>query len=184
MDIYYHHTQTDLGLALVAFSPVGVCFLQFGKSLTDLRKELQITFPSNPLKAVEKREEPLLEKVERAITAAIAGYDSDAHDIPIALHGTKFQRSVWEYLRSIPSGEVRSYAEVARGLDLPRAARAVARACGANSIALLIPCHRVVRSDGTLGGYRWGIEAKRRLLAAERVTLYQGNSVTGDMPDS
>lgn len=169
MDISYHHAPTDLGLALLALSPAGVCFLQFGESLTDLLMELQAAFPSDNLTAVEKRGEPRIEKFERAMYAAIAGRDSETRDIPIALIGTEFQRSVWEYLRSIPLGEVRSYLEVARALKAPRSTRAVARACGANSIALLIPCHRVIRSDGSLGGYRWGIEAKRLLLAAERV---------------
>ena len=169
MDISYHHSPTDLGLALVALSPAGVCFLQFGQSLADLLKELQAAFPSNNLTAAKRHEEPRIETIERAMYAAIAGRDSETRDIPTALIGTDFQRSVWEYLRSIPLGEVRSYAEVARALKAPRSTRAVARACSANSIALFIPCHRVIRSDGSLGGYRWGIEAKRRLLAAERV---------------
>jgi AraC family transcriptional regulator of adaptative response/methylated-DNA-[protein]-cysteine methyltransferase len=88
-------------------------------------------------------------------------------------------------------GEVRSYSEIAQALNIPRATRAVARACGANSIALLIPCHRVIRSDGSLGGYRWGLEAKRRLLATEYGARfggpnfdYQGISVTGDIPET
>jgi len=88
--------------------------------------------------------------------------------IPLALHGTAFQLKVWRYLQTIPAGSVRSYAEVAAAIGQPKAARAVAGACAANRIAVMIPCHRVIRGDGGLGGYRWGLERKRALLDAER----------------
>jgi AraC family transcriptional regulator of adaptative response/methylated-DNA-[protein]-cysteine methyltransferase len=87
--------------------------------------------------------------------------------LPLDVGGTPFQRTVWQYLQTIPAGEVRSYAEVAAAIGKPAAVRAVASACAKNSLALIIPCHRVVRSDGSLGGYRWGVERKRALLALE-----------------
>jgi AraC family transcriptional regulator of adaptative response/methylated-DNA-[protein]-cysteine methyltransferase len=91
--------------------------------------------------------------------------------LPIALHGTAFQLKVWTYLQTIPSGSVKSYSEVAAALGQPKAARAVASACAANRLALVIPCHRVIRGDGTMGGYRWGLERKRALLETERNAL-------------
>jgi len=87
---------------------------------------------------------------------------------PLDLRGTEFQQQVWALLRKIPPGRTRSYAEIAAALGNPRATRAVARACASNRIAVVIPCHRVVRTDGTLGGYRWGVDRKERLLARER----------------
>jgi AraC family transcriptional regulator of adaptative response/methylated-DNA-[protein]-cysteine methyltransferase len=89
-------------------------------------------------------------------------------DIPLDLHGTAFERRVWQAIRQIPRGETRSYGEVAAALGQPTAARAVARACAANRVALVVPCHRVTRSDGESGGFRWGAELKRRLVASER----------------
>jgi AraC family transcriptional regulator of adaptative response/methylated-DNA-[protein]-cysteine methyltransferase len=88
--------------------------------------------------------------------------------MPVVLHGTAFQLQVWRYLQTIPAGSVQSYSEVAEGIGRPKAVRAVASACAANRIALVIPCHRVIRGDGGMGGYRWGLERKRALLDAER----------------
>uniref|UniRef100_UPI00202959BF methylated-DNA--[protein]-cysteine S-methyltransferase n=1 Tax=Actinotalea sp. C106 TaxID=2908644 RepID=UPI00202959BF len=98
---------------------------------------------------------------------ALAHGDSPGTDLPVDLHGTAFQARVWDALRRIPAGQTRSYTEVAEAIGAPTAVRAVASACGANPVALVIPCHRVVRSDGSLGGYRWGLEVKRRLLETE-----------------
>ncbi len=92
-------------------------------------------------------------------------------DLPLDVRATAFQQKVWQTLRQIPRGETRSYSEVAREIGDPHAVRAVARACASNPVALAVPCHRVVRSDGELAGYRWGIERKKKLLEAERVTL-------------
>jgi len=104
---------------------------------------------------------------------ALAGYlegERALSQMPLSLHGTAFQLKVWRYLQTIPAGSVQSYAEVAEAIGQPKAARAVANACGANRIAVVIPCHRVIRGDGTLGGYRWGLDRKRALLDAERRT--------------
>jgi AraC family transcriptional regulator of adaptative response/methylated-DNA-[protein]-cysteine methyltransferase len=92
-------------------------------------------------------------------------------DIPVDINGTNFQQSVWRYLRQIPPGETRTYSEVAEAIGQPKAVRAVARACASNKVALAIPCHRVVRQDGGMGGYRWGVERKLRLLQQEQPTL-------------
>jgi AraC family transcriptional regulator of adaptative response/methylated-DNA-[protein]-cysteine methyltransferase len=100
------------------------------------------------------------------VRAAIEGIGSE--DLPLDLRGTAFQWRVWEALRAIPRGQTRSYAEVAQAIGRPSAVRAVARACATNRAAVLIPCHRAVRSDGGMGGYRWGLERKRALLAGER----------------
>jgi O-6-methylguanine DNA methyltransferase len=94
-------------------------------------------------------------------------------NLPVDVNGTPFQLRVWQELRAIPYGETRTYSEVARSLGQPSAARAVARACATNRVALLIPCHRVVREDGSLGGYRWGLDRKRALLDAERTGARQ-----------
>lgn len=191
MTIQYHVFETAFGATLGAFSPVGVCFLQFGESIEILENELRGHFPNEEAVRVGEREHRLIEPLRRIVDAAIDGRDNERSTLPIDTRGSAFQRMVWDYLRSIPPGEVRSYSEVARALTIPRATRAVANACGANSIALLIPCHRVVRSDGSLGGYRWGPAVKQHLLAAERAArqarvtpIYQGNKVTGDIPET
>ena len=103
------------------------------------------------------------------VVAHLAGAQRDLN-IPLDIHATAFQMRVWEYLRTIPYGSVQSYSEVAAGIGQPKAARAVARACASNTVALVIPCHRVIRGTGELGGYRWGMARKRALLDRERAT--------------
>jgi AraC family transcriptional regulator, regulatory protein of adaptative response / methylated-DNA-[protein]-cysteine methyltransferase len=103
----------------------------------------------------------------QAIVDFLNGHEFPA-DLPVDVRATAFQRRVWDFLQTIPSGETRSYGEVARAIDQPTAARAVAHACATNPIALIVPCHRVVRGNGEPGGYRWGIARKRELLARER----------------
>ena len=103
----------------------------------------------------------------QAIAHFLNGHELPA-DLPVDVRATAFQRRVWGFLRTIPTGETRSYGEVARAIDRPSAARAVAQACATNPVALIVPCHRVVRGDGAPGGYRWGVERKRTLLARER----------------
>lgn len=191
MTIQYHIFETAFGSTLGALSPAGICFLQFGESTESLENELRRHVPNEETRRVGELEHRLVEPLKRIIHAATDGRDEGGRTLPIDARGSAFQRMVWDYLRSIPPGEVRSYSEVARALNIPRSTRAVANACGANSIALLIPCHRVVRNDGSLGGYRWGVEAKRHLLEAERsacqagaAETYQGNKVTGDIPET
>jgi AraC family transcriptional regulator of adaptative response/methylated-DNA-[protein]-cysteine methyltransferase len=190
MTVRYHSFLTDLGLCVVGLSPSGVCFLQFGECLENLLDSLRTHRPEDNLEQMVHEEGVPVPRIETTIRAATRGHFKDILTLPIAPIGTEFQLAVWTCLRDIPSGEVRSYSEIAHALNIPRATRAVARACGANAIALLIPCHRVIRSDGSLGGYRWGLQAKRRLLAAERgaplspTSDYQGFSVTVDIPET
>ncbi len=191
MTIQYHAFNTPLGPTLGALSSSGICFLQFGRSPESLVVQLQSQFPMAEVCRISRQAYHLIEPLERIINAAVRGHNDGFETVAIDAQGSEFQRLVWEHLRSIPLGEVRSYSEVARALNMPRSTRAVANACGANSVALLIPCHRVIRTDGSLGGYRWGLEVKRHLLAMERVVCqsnseltYHGNKVTEDIPET
>ena len=161
--IAYTVVPCPLGRLLVAATERGICRIGLGNGAEALETDLRAEFP-----AAEIRRDggPLA-----AWVAAILGYldgRSEPLDVPLDICATAFQRRVWEALRRIPCGHTRSYAQVARAIGQPRATRAVARACATNPAALVIPCHRVVRADGELGGYRWGIERKRALLHRER----------------
>jgi AraC family transcriptional regulator of adaptative response/methylated-DNA-[protein]-cysteine methyltransferase len=191
MTIRFLTFSTELGTFLVGSCPAGVCFLQCGGSPDSLLTQLTRQFPDEALVEAPDQERSDLTTVQEAVLTALRGEDIPVDTFTLAPRGTEFQKMVWSYLRSIPAGEVRSYSEVAHALEIPRSSRAIANACGANSIALLIPCHRVVRRDGLLGGYRWGAEIKRRLLAVEKAgrlvhshAHYQGFNVTSDIPDT
>jgi AraC family transcriptional regulator of adaptative response/methylated-DNA-[protein]-cysteine methyltransferase len=191
MSITYHPFQTALGIAVVGLAPSGVCFLQFGESSVSLVSQLRMHCPGQTVLPAAIPQSDLLSHIESAVSAAIRGRGAALATIAIAPVGSEFQLAVWHHLRSIPPGKVQSYSAVAQALNTPRATRAVARACGANSIALFIPCHRVIRSDGSLGGFRWGLETKRRLLEAESSTYlnspastYQGSNVNVDIPET
>lgn len=152
----------SLGLALIATSEKGVCALLLGDDADALRAELRRRFPRTRLDETQTDPDGL-------IAAALALLDAPTAraDFPIDARGTAFQRRVWAALRAIPAGSTASYAEIARRIGAPTATRAVAGACGANPIAVAIPCHRVLRSDGGVSGYRWGVARKRALLARE-----------------
>lgn len=162
LTINYSMVNTELGEVVVASTEKGICCVQFldgSKPETALAAE----FP----RAMLVRED----RPPKEITEAIRGLASGSPlrvSLPIDLRGTLFQQRVWQELRKIPAGTTRSYAEVAEALGRPTASRAVARACATNHVAMLVPCHRVVRGDGNLSGYRWGAERKRELLEAER----------------
>ncbi len=149
-----------LGPMLIATTAQGVCALLLGDEAT--ASGLQARFPQARLTEDRKRLAPLLQSV-RDWLARPAG----SLELPLDLQGTPFQRRVWLALQQVPAGATISYADLARRLRLPTAARAVAGACARNPVALAVPCHRVVRSDGGLAGYRWGVELKRKLLARE-----------------
>jgi AraC family transcriptional regulator of adaptative response/methylated-DNA-[protein]-cysteine methyltransferase len=153
----------SLGHVLVAATERGVCLIAFGDQAEGLERELGERFP-------EARVEPADGALERLASAVVAAADGagSAADVPLDLLGTAFQQRVWRALRDIPRGTTTTYAELARRIGAPRAVRAVGTACGANPVAVLIPCHRVVRGDGGLGGYRWGLTRKKALLARER----------------
>ncbi len=158
---------TPLGTLMVAATDRGLCFVQFGETHAALLGALRAEYPSADIAEMRK---PYPAQFD-AWMAAVVDHVKDVRqplDVPMDVRATAFQLAVWRYLQTIPSGEVRTYTEVARDLGRPTAARAVARACATNPVAVVVPCHRVIRSDGSLAGYRWGIERKRVLLDRER----------------
>lgn len=155
--------RTWLGCLLVAATERGICTIELGDAPEALRERLAARFPRARLEEGGPELDAWVERV-----AALVAEPGRGADLPLDVRGTAFQHRVWRALQDIPPGATRSYAELARSLDAPRAARAVARACASNPVAVAIPCHRVVRDDGGLGGYRWGLERKRALLERER----------------
>ena len=161
-DIRFAVGQCALGAILVATSPRGICAISLGADPDRLAHELQDRFPHARLIGGDAEFEQLVAKVVGFVEAPGIGLD-----LPLDLRGTAFQQRVWLALRDIPPGTTLSYGELARRLGAPQATRAVASACAANTLAVAIPCHRVVRSDGGLSGYRWGVERKRALIERE-----------------
>ncbi|MBA3497320.1 MAG: bifunctional DNA-binding transcriptional regulator/O6-methylguanine-DNA methyltransferase Ada [Gemmatimonadales bacterium] len=153
--------DTELGAVLVAATERGLCSVALGDDAGTLEAKLRLEYPA----ALIERRDAELRGWAGTVVARLAG--DEAEGLPLDVRGTTFQERVWEALRRIPRGATRSYSELARELGRPSAARAVARACASNRLAVVIPCHRVVREDGGLGGYRWGVERKRELLAGE-----------------
>ncbi len=159
--------DTVLGPILMAATDRGVCFAQFGSDCATLQAQLGAEYPHAELQAYHGESSMQLDRWIDALNAYIQN-KQPRPDIPLDLQGTAFQIKVWEFLLSLRDGDVISYSELAEGIKKPRAVRAAASACGANRIAVLVPCHRILRGDGALGGYRWGLERKRSLLDAER----------------
>jgi AraC family transcriptional regulator, regulatory protein of adaptative response / methylated-DNA-[protein]-cysteine methyltransferase len=152
----------SLGSILVAATDKGVCAIALGDDPEELARELQDRFPSARLEAGDEKFDQLVAVVVGFVEAPAVGLD-----LPLDVRGTAFQQRVWQALRDIPPGTTVSYAEIARRIGAPRGVRAVAQACAANPLAVAIPCHRVVRRDGAVSGYRWGVERKRALLERE-----------------
>jgi O-6-methylguanine DNA methyltransferase len=164
-EIAFSVGESALGKVLVARSAAGVCAILIGSDTDQLTSDLAKRFPDSRLVADEQQLRDDLSKVMRFIDKP-----SEGLDLPLDMrHGTPFQRRVWDALLAIPCGSRVTYAALAHRIGMPNAARAVANACAANAIALGIPCHRVVRSDGTFSGYRWGVERKRALINREAV---------------
>lgn len=159
--IHFTTLPTALGEVLVAATERGVCSVALGDDAEALEAALRREYPA----ATIERHDHELRGWAGTVVARMAGHEAER--LPLDVRGTTFQWRVWEALQRIPKGSTRTYAEIARELGQPSAARAVARACASNPLALVIPCHRVVRGDGGLGGYRWGVERKRELLARE-----------------
>jgi AraC family transcriptional regulator of adaptative response/methylated-DNA-[protein]-cysteine methyltransferase len=147
---------------LVAATDRGLCAVRFGESVAELDQALRNEFHSASL----HRDEAAMTEYIEPLVASIRG-DNSSIDLPLDIRATAFQQKVWDSLRRIPRGETRSYAEVARTIGYPTAVRAVARACATNPVAITVPCHRVVRSDGDISGYRWGVDRKKKLLERE-----------------
>jgi AraC family transcriptional regulator of adaptative response/methylated-DNA-[protein]-cysteine methyltransferase len=154
--------ECSLGSILVAKSERGVCAILLGDDPNELARDLQNRFPRAHLIGGDAAFERLVSKVVGLVEAPALGLD-----LPLDVRGTAFQQRVWQALRKIPAGSTASYIEIAKRIGSPRSFRAVAQACGANALAVAIPCHRVVRNDGALSGYQWGVERKRTLLERE-----------------
>ena len=154
--------ECSLGTILVASSDRGVCAIALGDDPEVLMRDLQDRFPKASLIGGDRAFEQLVAKIAGFIEVPALGLD-----LPLDVRGTAFQQRVWQALREIPPGSTASYTDIANRIGSPKAVRAVAQACAANPVAVAIPCHRVVRNDGTLSGYRWGVERKKALLERE-----------------
>jgi AraC family transcriptional regulator of adaptative response/methylated-DNA-[protein]-cysteine methyltransferase len=162
--IRYTIADSPVGRVLIATTERGLCAVELGANDADVESILRADFPN----AAIERDDEARETWVRAVLDRVRDPNrGSTHRIPLDLAGTEFQRRVWDALREIPAGETRSYGEVARAIGDPKASRAVAQACANNRIAVVVPCHRVVRGDGEISGYKWGVERKRKLLAAE-----------------
>lgn len=159
--IRFSVVDTSAGALLVAGTSRGVCAVTLGDEARALEADLRREYPAAEIEPADAA----LAEWMAAVVARVEG--RDAGQVPLDLHGSSFQRRVWEALLRIPRGSTRSYGEIARELGQPTAARAVAGACASNRVAVVVPCHRVVRADGGLGGYRWGMERKKDLLKRE-----------------
>lgn len=160
--IRYAIGRCSLGQILVASSARGICAISIGDKPATLTRDLQACFPHASLLADDSSTRKLLARVVRFVESPVRELE-----LPLDLHGTDFQQRVWRALREIPVGQTASYTDIAKRIGAPTAARAVAAACAANRLAVVIPCHRVVRSDGAVSGYRWGVARKRALLNRE-----------------
>ena len=165
--IAYAPFESPVGLAMLGATARGLCFVQFGETVEQLLDMLRREYPAATLEPVGEAAPAAFRQWVDALSAHLAG-NRPVLELPLDIRATVFRMRVWDYLRAIPYGQVRSYGEVAAGIGKPLAVRAVARACAANRVAVAIPCHRVIRGTGELGGYRWGLARKQALLDRER----------------
>ncbi|GGA23604.1 methylated-DNA--[protein]-cysteine S-methyltransferase [Dyella nitratireducens] len=166
--IRYTTTSTPLGQLLVAATAKGICSVTLGANDKELEQRLADEFPKASCERVDNGREEWLDAVIARIATQLGWSDREAPDMPpLDIAATAFQWRVWEALTRIPAGTTKSYGELAAELGKPGAARAIGQACGNNRLALIVPCHRIVREDGSLGGWRWGVERKRALLEQE-----------------
>jgi AraC family transcriptional regulator of adaptative response/methylated-DNA-[protein]-cysteine methyltransferase len=161
--IRYAVIKAPIGCVLVAATERGLCSVRIGDEPAALESELRTEFPAAQI----EHEPALIKEWVDAVGEVLTG-TGEPQNLPLDVRATAFQRRVWEALRRIPAGETRTYSEVAEAIGAPRGARAVARACATNPVAIVVPCHRVVRAGGGESGYRWGVERKRALLEQER----------------
>jgi AraC family transcriptional regulator of adaptative response/methylated-DNA-[protein]-cysteine methyltransferase len=166
MRIGYSIVGSPLGYVLVAATDRGVTAVRFGDSEQSIEADFIREYP----KAVLVRDDEQLSPWVNLLLLSLQGKPS-AQQVSLDVHGTTFQWKVWQALRAIPVGQTRSYQEIALAIGQPTASRAVAQACATNPVAVFIPCHRVIRNNGQLGGYHWGIERKQQLLENEKATL-------------
>ena len=171
-EIQFGISWGSLGWILVASSAKGICAVLLGEDRRALTADLRRRFPTAELIAGDPGFERMAKKVLRAVEAP-----ESSLDLPLDLRGTAFQQRVWRVLREIPMGSTASYQEIARKIGMSKTAQDVAEACRANPLAVIVPCHRVIRSDGGLAGYRWGIKRKRALLEREKVAAPEPGSL-------
>ena len=185
VDIEYVVAKTSLGYLLVAATERGICSVTLGDDGATLEERLATEYPAAnrryvPVDGSVLANSDTSSKLARWVRQIVANVESEpggsGRDIPLDLQATAFQWKVWRELRKIPRGETRSYSQIAAAIGSPRAIRAVASACANNPVAVVIPCHRVVRRDGDLGGYRWGLDTKRQLLEKESASRKAGSS--------
>jgi len=161
--VRYTIASSPLGRMLIAATDKGICAIQFADNDDQLQQGLMREFPF----ATRRRDDSAMSQWRANLTSLIEGLETNP-SLPLDIRATAFQRRVWEALQKIPRGETRSYSAVAKKIGMPKATRAVARACATNPVAVAIPCHRVIREDGGLGGYRWGLDRKEQLLTMEK----------------
>jgi O-6-methylguanine DNA methyltransferase len=161
-EIAFSFGESPLGVVSLACSVEGICAILIGSQTDELKSDLAACFPGAKLVRRDEKLADDLQKILRFIETPAQGLD-----LPLDIRGTPFQRRVWDALLGIPAGSTVTYSALAARVGQPKSVRAVANACAANALALAIPCHRVVRSNGILSGYRWGVERKRALIAKE-----------------
>jgi AraC family transcriptional regulator of adaptative response/methylated-DNA-[protein]-cysteine methyltransferase len=171
MEIGYSIASSPLGRLLVAGTARGISAVYLGEADERLEEELHREYPEAKI----VKNSAAVSGWVKELVRHLAGKQAKL-DLPLDVAATAFQRCVWEHLQDIPHGATRTYSDVARALGRPRATRAVARACATNPVSIVIPCHRVVRGDGSLAGYRWGIERKRALLEQEKRSSRAGKA--------
>lgn len=166
-NLHYSFRNTSLGLVVMAATPKGICLVEVGDDESELLSRLRVEFPKAKVEPATAANCPQLTSwIETFAQHLNCG--ADLPDLPLDIRGSEFEVQVWNALKAIPEGEVLGYSQLAENIGRPSAVRAVASACGRNRIAVLIPCHRVLRGNGQLGGYRWGISRKQALLDVER----------------
>jgi AraC family transcriptional regulator of adaptative response/methylated-DNA-[protein]-cysteine methyltransferase len=168
VSISYASVETAVGWMMIGASDRGLCFVQFGDSPEDLLGKLRKEYPAASCEPSNPVSSELKTWID-ALNCYLSGVPT-LPNLALDIRATAFQTRVWKYLQTIPYGQVQSYGEVAEGLGAPKAARAVAQACASNTIALVIPCHRVIRGTGEMGGYRWGLDRKRALIDSEHAS--------------
>ncbi|HTE41886.1 MAG TPA: bifunctional DNA-binding transcriptional regulator/O6-methylguanine-DNA methyltransferase Ada [Steroidobacteraceae bacterium] len=172
VDISFAFGDTALGKVMIGATDRGICYLQFGDSERELLEQLSQEYPNAAITPSSAQTSKEFSAWMTALNAQLTGRRSSVklplEKLPLDIRGTAFQKRVWEFLRTIPRGQVVSYSEVAEGIGSPTAIRAAASACASNRIAVFIPCHRVLRGTGEMGGYRWGVARKRALIDIER----------------
>ena len=171
MKIGYSVAKTTLGNLLVASTERGVSAVYLGENERTLVSELRKEYPRAEIAEAAKGKQPWVSEIVKRVEG-----DAPSVELPLDVQATAFQRLVWQELQKIPRGTTRTYTEVAKALGKPRSVRAVARACATNPVSIVVPCHRVIRTDGQLAGYRWGLERKEALLQREGKRSKQGGA--------